>query len=49
MLKLTRVLLLLLPISAGLLSGGCSGDGKPEKTKDQPPEMDMDKVPPVKP
>jgi len=42
-------LLMLVPLAAPLFFEGCGGSGAPKKTKDQPADMDMDKVPPAKP
>lgn len=44
-----RPLLVVLMAAMLFLSTGCTGSQAPKKTKDQPPEMDMDNVPPVKP
>lgn len=47
--RLLRLLLLGLALFAATFEGCGGGSGAPKKTKDQPKEMDMDKVPPAKP
>lgn len=45
-----RALLVILPLGAAcVMVPGCGGSSKPAKTREQPADMDMDKVPPVKP
>lgn len=46
--RLLRLLMLGCPLFAVTFEG-CGGSGAPKKTKDQPKEMDMDRVPPAKP